>query len=178
MTTRLALARILAACVITIVPVAGAQDRMPVDPTPLKSPLVTSVQLGDGYGNFDQPFDVRITVLEVLRGERAWPLLKESSQPPKDGFEYLLARIRFEYLAKAGNYTVSADSFSAVSPDGKEYETLSVRLPEPALSGRLYAGDSLEGWVAFLVASKDRKPVMTFGQSGIQGAGRVWFQLY
>jgi len=181
MTFRLALACILATGIALVAGITEAQDRIPVDPTPLRVPLVTAVQIGDGYGNLDQPLDVRITVLEVLRGEKAWILIKhagESNQPPKTGFEYLLARIRFEYLAKSGNYTASMDSFSATSADGREYDTPSIKPPRPAFGGRLYPEDSLEGWVAFLVARDDIKPLMTFGQTGIQGPGRIWFQLY
>jgi hypothetical protein len=181
MTIRLALACIIAAGIALVAWNAEAQDRIPVDPAPLRAPLLTAVQIGDGYGNLDRPFDVRITVLEVLRGEKAWALIKdagESNRPPETGFEYLLAYIRFEYLAKAGNYTAGMDSFSATSADGREYDTPSIRPPKPAFGGRLYPEDSLEGWIAFQVARDDSKPLMTFGQTGIQGTGRVWFQLH
>ena len=180
MTFRLVLVG-MAFCIVFLVGVAGAQDRIPADPTPLGRPLVTAVQIGDGYGNLDQPFDVRITVLEVQRGEKAWVLVRdasESNQPPKAGFEYLLARIRFEYLAKTGNYTTGLDSFLATTAEGEEYETPSIKPPKPAFGGRLYPDDSLEGWIAFQVARDDRKPLMTFSQTGIQGPGRVWFQLH
>jgi len=180
MTFRLVLVG-MAFCIAFLAGVAEAQDRIPVDPTPLATPLVTAVQIGDGYGNLDQPFDVRITVLEVHRGDKAWVLIRdasESNQPPKAGFEYLLVRIRFEYLAKTGNYTASMDSFLATSEDGKEYETPSIKLPKPAFGGRLYPEDSLEGWIVFLVSRDDHKPLMTFHQTGIQGPGRVWFQLH
>jgi len=181
MTFRLAPAAVMAICIAFLAGVAEAQDRIPVDPTPLGVPLVTAVQIGDGYGNLDQPFDVKITVLKVIRGQQAWALIRDagqSNQPPKVGFEYLLARIRFEYRAKNGNYTASMDSFLATSADGKEYETPSVKLPEPAFGGRLYPEDALEGWLAFLVARGDRRPLMTFSQTGIQGPGRVWFKLH
>jgi hypothetical protein len=181
MTIRLAFACILATGIAFVVGIMQAQDRIPVDPTPLRAPLVTAVQIGDGYGNLDRPFDVRITVLDVLRGEKAWVLIKDAgefNQPPKTGFEHLLAYIRFEYLAKTGNYTASMDSFSATSADGKEYDTPSIKTPTPAFGGRLYPEDSLEGWIAFLVARDDSKPLMAFGQTGIQGPGRIWFQLH
>ena len=178
---RLALVWIMATGSVLVAGTTEAQDRIPADPTPLRVPLVTAVQIGDGYGNLDRPSDVRITVLEVLRGEKAWVLIKDAGEfnrPPETGFEYLLAYIRFEYLAKTGNYTASMDSFSATSADGREYDTPSIKPPRPAFGGRLYPEDSLEGWVAFLVARDDIKPLMTFGQTGIQGPGRIWFQLY
>jgi len=161
----------------------GAQVNAPVDPAPMKKPVATTVQIGDGYGvgTLDQLYDVRITVLEVLRGEKAMALLKQANpsiQVPKPGFEYLLARIKFEFLAKTGSYGVSEDMFAATSAVGKEYDSLIVRQLKPSLNGRLYSGDALEGFVTFQVASEDSKPFMTFGQGGIQGPGRVWFQLY
>jgi len=160
---------------------AASLEQVPVRPTPMKVPLDTAVRLGDGYGTLDQPFDVRITVLEVRRGDQAWGVLhstSESNSPPRSGFEYLIARIRFELTSETGNYAVTAESFRATAANGKEYESVRLQLPDPALHGRLYAGDSLEGWVAFLVAKEEMKPLMTFGQGGIDGPGQVWFQLY
>ncbi len=183
MRSRLIIACIWVSAMSVFLDAARAQVQAPVDPAPMKKPVTTSVGIGDGYGvgTLDQFYDVRITVLEVLRGEQALALLKQASssvQTPKSGLEYLLARIKFEFIAKTGNYGVSEDMFAATSPAGKEYDSFIVRQLKPSLNGRLYSGESLEGWVAFQVASEDHKPLMTFGQGGIQGPGRVWFQLY
>ena len=183
MGSRLITACIWASAMAVSLDASRAQVRAPVDPAPMKKPVATTVGIGDGYGvgTLDQFYDVRITVLEVVRGEKALALLKQASpsiQVPKSGLEYLLARIKFEFLAKTGNYGVSEDMFSATSPVGKEYDSFIVRQLKPSLNGRLYSGESLEGWVAFQVSSEDNKPLMTFGQGGIQGPGQVWFQLY
>ena len=70
------------------------------------------------YGE-DELYDVKITILEVLRGKEAWERLQSAStsnQPAKDAFEFVLARIRFEYHARGmpGNksYTIQKDDFS------------------------------------------------------------------
>jgi hypothetical protein len=181
MKKELACTLIGAFCLAVVVRIAGAQDYIPVDPTLLKTGVTTAVQIGDGYGTLDQPFDVKITVLEIQRGEKAWATLKSTSPsntPPNPGFEYLIARIRFEMLSKTGNYTVSPDYFTASNSDGKEYETFPTQHPKPALNGRLWGEDSMEGWIAFQVAQQDAKPLMSFGQGGIHGHGRVWFRLY
>jgi hypothetical protein len=47
-------------------------------------------------------------------------------------------------------------------------------MPKPELSGMLYPGDSLEGWIVFLVAIDDKTPLMTFGNN----YNRAWFKLY
>ena len=50
-----------------------------------------------GYSSFAESHDVKITVLKIVRGEKAWELIKEesvSNRPLKNGFEYLLAHIK------------------------------------------------------------------------------------
>jgi len=57
---------------------------------------------------------------------------------------------------------------------GDGYQSASIVVPKPELSGRLYPGDSLEGWIVFLVSMDDKKPLMSFGNN----YSRVWFKLY
>lgn len=136
------------------------------------------VELSDMY-RAPETYDAKITVLEVVRGEESTDLIKkasESNAPAPNGFEYLLARIRFEFFARGtpGNKTwsLSGKQFHAFSGDGTRYGTLSIVLPEPELAGELRSDDSCQGWLAFEVAKQDKKPLMTFEQ------GNVWFQLF
>ena len=140
-----------------------------------------TLRIGEGYVTDTQSIEGRITVLEVMRGEKAWDLVKASSpanKPAGAGMEYLVARIRFELGAKGatGNqtYAVREEQFVSVSSDGKQYETPSVAHPKPTLSGKLYEGESLEGLIALLVAVGEAKPLMNFGNN----YNRVWFKLY
>jgi hypothetical protein len=156
------------------------QGLSPFNPAPVGESLLTKVEIGEGYSSFVESHDVKITVLKIVRGEKAWDLIKAenvSNEPPKVGFEYLLARIRFEYSSKEASgdksYQLREDQFTATSTDGKEYENPSVEQPKPRVNSRVYPGDSLEGWVAFLVAKDDPKPLMIFGRYGT-----IWFQLY
>ncbi len=136
------------------------------------------VELSDMY-RAPETYDVKIAVREILRGRQANNLLAKtgaSNTPAKKGFEYVLARIRFEYAARGAPgdkpWELTSAQFSAFSADGKPYEMPSIAPPEPKLNGVLRSGDSLEGWIAFAVATEDKKPVMTFAPDSI------WFRLY
>jgi hypothetical protein len=145
------------------------------------------IELGSVYSNI---YDITITVLETIRGEEAMDRLKtaspENSAPPK-GFEYILARVKFEIKGRAVTDTLTFDLGNAplqwvsLASDLTEYPQISVTVPEPALEGRVKSGDSMEGWVAFSVDRKDRKPVMVFDpdSGGATGRGRtLFFKLY
>lgn len=136
------------------------------------------VELGDMYRS-PETYDVKITVLEVVRGEESADLIKEASSSnalPQNGCEYILARIRFEFFARGAPgdkaWSLNGKQFHAFSNEGTPYEIPSIALPEPELTGVLRSGDSLEGWVAFEVAAQDMRPLMIFDQANI------WFQLY
>ena len=145
---------------------------------PIGATVPAIVELGDMY-RAPETYDIRITVLEILRGEKSVDLIKKASvsnAPAQNGFEYVVARIRFEYSARGApgdkTWELSGEQFNAFSDDGKLYENPSIVPPEPRLSGVLRSGDSQQGWVAFEVAKHDKKPVMTFSP------GSIWFQLH
>ncbi|UCG65637.1 MAG: hypothetical protein JSW12_00840 [Deltaproteobacteria bacterium] len=130
------------------------------------------------YG-VDELYEVKITILEVLRGTEAWAhiqAISSSNKPPKDSFEYLLARIRFGYYAKGspGNkaYTLKQGDFKVFSKNDQAYKAPSVLPPKPELIGRVFrSGESYEGWVPFVVAKDDDQPLLFF-------SGGIWFQLF
>jgi hypothetical protein len=156
---------------------------------PVGVALQTIIIFGDQYNGGDELYDVRITVAEIVRGEKAWRLVKEASasnKPPGMGFEYLLARVRFEFSARTSpehySYTLDQAQFVAMSADNKVYDpaVLAEGL-KPALHATLRSGDSAEGWVAFLVPRGDHTPLMLFhedvGNLSHEGNGSL-FKLY
>jgi hypothetical protein len=165
---------------ITLSPETPAQNSAPDDAVPIGTARKLTLVVGEGYVTQTESLEATVTVLEVVRGEKAWGLLKAASpsnKPAEAGLEYAAARIRFELGAGgAGNqtYGIREEQFASVSSTGSQYATPSVVQPKPALSGRIYPGDSLEGWVAFLVAVDESKPLMTFGNN----YRRSWFRLY
>jgi len=145
------------------------------------APIGTSLDIEFEY--WLENYKARIMLLEVIRGGEAWKRIKEANifnDPPEEGFEYILAKVRFEYLEGPDpdtKYDLSPLHFTAVSEDGKDYERPLIVDPEPSIGVSLYPGASHEGWVSFHVAIEDSKPTMTFGRD-YKGRGGVWFKLY
>ncbi len=156
---------------------------------PIGRTLSTIIIFGDQYDGGDELYDAKITVVQVVRGEKAWGMLRPistSSPPRKTGFEYLLARVRFEFSARTSpshyNYTIDETQFTAMSADGAAYAAATIaEEPMPDLQGTLKPGDSLEGWITFIVPRADRQPLMLFranvGSVIHEGSGSL-FKLY
>jgi uncharacterized protein DUF4352 len=156
---------------------------------PAGIPFNTIIIFGDQYNGGDELYNARITVAEIVRGEKAWQLVRKAStsnKPASAGFEYLLVRVRFEFSARTGpahySYTLEPVQFAAMSSDNKPYETAVLAEPlKPALHATLRSGDSAEGWVAFLVRRGDHTPLMLFhedvGSVIHEGSGSI-FKLY
>lgn len=128
-------------------------------------------------------YQAKITLVDIIRGEQAWQIIQEANMfndPPRSGHEYILAKIKFEYLEGPDpntQYHISGYDFTAVSEAGRDYEYCSVVEPEPDLDYRLYPGASCEGWAAYQVEVIDDKPLLTFGRD-YDGKGGIWFKLY
>jgi hypothetical protein len=149
---------------------AVGQVRRLLDPYPIGTPVTTTITFGDAYATAIETYDAKITVIEVMRGERTLDLLEKqnaSNRQPDSGFEYVLARVRFEFTArgKPGDkiYDLREDQFVAFSSDSSaQYSGTNTVPPTPRLAGTLHSGESMEGWVVFIVAHNDRKPFMAF----------------
>jgi hypothetical protein len=140
-----------------------------------------SITIGEGYATGTETVESAITVLDIVRGVKAWDLVKAASPSnkyPDAGMEYVAVRIKFSFGAKGSSgdrsYGIRDEQFALVSESGRQYERPSIVLPKPELSGRLYPGESLEGWIVLLVSMDDKKPLMSFGNN----YNRVWFKLY
>jgi hypothetical protein len=167
---------------------AAAQGQSPSNAAPIGLSIKTRVECGERAGSME-PYDAKIAVLEVLRGKEAWERIKAanaSSQPPKAGFDYVLARIAFEMKAilAPGNKTFELArkmQFIALTADGNEHDPPSVAPPNPELHRTVRSGEPAEGWIVLQVEQSNGKPVMFFDPAagGAMGGGRVlFFQLY
>jgi hypothetical protein len=166
---------------------AVAQDNSSTNPAPIGSRVRSMIELGSVYTNI---YDIAITVLETVHGKEALDRLMAAgpdNKPPAESFEYVLARVRFELKGRAVSDKLSFVlgneplQWVALSSDLMEYPGISVTVPKPALAGRVEAGGSLEGWLAFAVERKDSKPLMVFDPDagGATGRGRtLFFKLY
>ncbi len=164
-----------------------AKGFSPFSPAPVGLQLESIIECGFGYRPHEK-YDIKITLLEVLRGNKAWELIKSASaasKPPKDNYEYILARIKFDYYARGAPgdcvHELRQEEFTAFSAGGKQYEAASSVPPKPELTGKLSSGDSLEGWLVLEVEQSESKPLLRFVASvgrAVEQGGQVWFQLY
>ena len=178
---------LLVAMTAALLPPVVAQENSSSNPAALNTRVRSMIELGSVYTNI---YDIAITVPETVRGKEAMDRLKATTpdtRPPQQGFEYLLARVKFEFKGRNVSDTIPFDLGSdplqwvALASDLTEYPRVSVQAPKPALVGRIKPGDSLEGWVVFAVSSKDSQPVMVFDPDtgGATGRGRtLFFKLY
>ena len=156
---------------------------------PVSMPVNGIVECGTGYTSHEL-YDVKVTVLEVVRGENAWELLKQADPASVEsgaGMDYLLARIKFEYYARGAPgdccHELTGAQFVAYSANGIEYPSVALTPPAPELKGRACAGSNFEGWVVFRISVNDTKPLAMFnagigGVEAIEHGGDIWFQLY
>jgi len=163
-----------------------------LSPAAMGVTVKTKIERGDAY-SAPEIYDVAITLMEIVRGKEVLGRVKTQGvldEPPKTGFEYVLARIKFGYSRRGrglGNvtYRLTEGQFAAVSSDGKtEYKIPSVfHQPQPQLIDSVFsAGESREGWILLQVPKDEKKPRLIFKREnaeGIYGIWRsVWFQLY
>ena len=157
------------------------------NPAAIGEPVPSMIELGSVNSGI---YDTTITVREAIRGNKAMDLLKKASsknKKPANGYEYILVKVKFELNGRAVTDTMSlalGDSplqWVALTSELTDYPPISVTVPEPALTGNVKAGESMEGWVAFAVEKNDKKPVMVFNpdSGGATGRGRtLFFKLY
>jgi hypothetical protein len=144
------------------------------------------MECGEGYTSHEL-YDLKMTLLEVIRGEEAWKRISEASasnKPAKPESEYILARLRLEYFARGTpglcTHEVVPEQFTAYSANGEDYTSALVMPPKPELRKGMKSGESLEGWVAFVVAQNDKAPLLSYSADAggaVQHGGGRWFQL-
>jgi hypothetical protein len=146
--------------------------------TAITTGIIVEEIIPGGYYKNVETHNISITAMEVVRGSKALDMVKAadaSNKAPDAGYEYLLARVKFAY-GSGGNiyYTLQREYFKAYSSANKEYANPTIVDPKPALidGTALYQGQTAEGWVSFIVAQNDSKPVMFYTSAS------TWFRLY
>jgi hypothetical protein len=182
----LVLACVLAAAVMSI-GAATAQDNSHKNPASKGVPVKSIVELGSVASS---NYDVTVTLLETVRGKEAMQRLQAASpdnKPPQAGFEYVLARVRFELLGRSASDTrpfdlaMSPFQWVAYASDFRQYDGPSAVPPKPDLKRIIRPGETAEGWLVLAVEQKETKPVLTFdpASGGATGRGNtLFFKLY
>ncbi len=165
---------------------AVAQENSSANPAAINSRVRSMIELGSVYTNI---YDIAITVLETVRGKEALDRLKSASpdnQLPPEGFEYLLARVKFEHKGRYVSDNLALDLGSdplqwvALAPDLTEYPR-SITEGTRTRSGRQSEAGRFDGRLGCLCEHKDPKPVMVFDPDtgGATGRGKTsFFKLY
>ena len=165
----------------------SAQSNSPSSAAAIGESISGIIECGEGYTSHEL-YNVRLTVQEVLRGEAALAQLQASNHDlpaPAMDSDYLLARLSFRYAAR-GRPGVCAHplrrvQFKALSAAGVEYPAPDLPPPEPALEGDVKSGETLEGWLVYLVPHSDSAPLLNFNvdeNGGVSHGGNLWFRLY
>ncbi len=158
----------------------------PSTPAPAGTTVTGIVECGEGYTSHEL-YDMKITLLDVIRGAAAWDRLKEASasnKPAEGNTEYVLARIKFEYYARGTPglcvHPLAPNQFTAYSANGEDYRPISAVPPKPELRKGLKSGDVFEGWLAFAVSKEDNAPLMSYSVDdggAVQHGESKWFLL-
>jgi hypothetical protein len=158
----------------------------PTAPAAVSTTVSGIIECGQGYTSHEL-YDMKITVVEVVRGQEAWRRIREandSNKAPESGFDYVLARIRFEYYARGTPglcvHPLVPEQFTAYSASGDAYATAVVDPPKPEMRKDMKSAETLEGWIVFLVNQQDAAPLMLYsadaGGAVMHGGGK-WFLL-
>ncbi len=126
-------------------------------------------------------FEVKITLLTCIRGEEAWELIEAASflnMPAPYGYEYVLAKFRFEYLFSSEDmpYDLKGYEFEARKLSGEKYLVPTIVEPDPRLEGIIFPENYVVGWVAYQVDKDDPYPIVSFGADDFLRGG-VWIAL-
>lgn len=98
------------------------------------------------------------TVLEVYRGEEAWRRILEGNRyndPPAEGFEYALVRVRMRLLGAGDESALLYSGLFTGSSGAEIVEQVSIVEPKPELHEIVFPGGEAEGWVAVQIRAGD-----------------------
>ena len=111
-----------------------------------------------GIGETAITEDWEIELTELVVGDAAWQRILENysgSDPPAEGTQYVLARVRARYLGAGDEPQLIADSFFVGLGGELEIDQPVVLVPDNELFGILYPGGRTEGWVALSIPNDD-----------------------
>ena len=116
------------------------------------------------------PWEIRL--LEVATGDDAAAAVAGASgfnpTSPGDGLQFVVARLSVGN-ASTQPFGVEPGDFAVVGSDGIVRRSVVDFPPSPALSGRLGAGESLEGWVVGAAPAGDDGIVLLYDSATISG---------
>lgn len=157
-------------------PVAAANTYSRNNPAPINT--VQTYIKDEKY--FSDNYSAAIRIIETIRGNEAWNLIEKSNMyndKPKDGYEYIIAKVAFSLLTSQDDKSVNASSydFDFYSENNEEYETVSVVFTNK-LDTNLFANGNAEGYIIGCVRISDANTKVVYGLN-YDGTGGLWFSL-
>lgn len=134
--------------------------------------------------SFAPDYSANIRVLETIRGDKAWEMIKAANQfnsEPKEGYEYIIAKVAFSVLSAQNDTSIKAyyGNFDFFSGNNEEYDSVYVTMDD-MLSQNLYAGGNAEGYVVGMIKKDDKAPKLAYGlllgSESVYGKA-IWFDL-
>lgn len=135
----------------------------------------------DGMAGIFSVYDFRLemTVVDVVRGENAWDIVKSANEynedyPPESGMEYMLVKFKIKALKSKDDKKIDLDNFypfEFVSKSGVTYRYAYVWDVRPELTS-IYEGAEVEGYVCGMVGKGD-EPLVVFLEDSSKC---LWFQ--
>lgn len=141
------------------------------NPMPLNSPLSVAGTMTDTdtYDDFDVSMD--ITVIESIRGQKAWELIQAENQfnePAPEGKEYILNKIQikaYDIASPENKFNMSEADFEYVSGSGTTYGVDGSYAVIPnSLDATLYNDATGEGYIYGIIDKSDTDPLVKFLQ--------------
>lgn len=129
----------------------------------------------------DRNYTATIKVIEVIRGEEAWEVLRadgKNSFPPAEGYEYMIVKVDFTLLSKVEEGSVQASSydFDFYSSNNEEYNMQTIVEKAGRLDTGVFPGGTVEGYVVGNVKKDDPDPKLVYRVES-DGTGGLWFAL-
>jgi hypothetical protein len=123
-----------------------------------------------------------ISVLEVVRGEAAAAMAQEADEffndPPEEGFEYVLVRVRARNIGTEDVADwVDSSNFGIVGDQNVVYYTPWLVVPAPQFDYLIHPGGDVEGWVSLQAAEGESGLVMSFESYGFSEDSQRFFAL-
>ena len=117
-------------------------------------------------GNTAVTEDWEVTVVDVMRGDKAWQAIKAAnkySDPPEEGMEYVLARIAARNISiRDAPVEIDRGRFRATGSENILHESVWVVAPQPVLDAALYPGGHAEGSLVVQVGIAESDIMLRF----------------
>lgn len=126
-------------------------------------------------------YTARVTVHRAITGDEATSLIFSAdimNPAPSIGMRYGLARVSFalDRTSDGGPITIDPSDFDIYSSRYEPYADCFVTPPYPAFGGTIQPGQTLTGYIPYMVKESEQRPFLAFGTDD-NGESGIWATL-